>query len=459
MLFIAVTMAFLYVVRNNRARKLFLLVASYYFYAYWDWRFCGLLLIITAVNFLAGLGLKRTDHRGKRTALLVVSLVCSLGMLGFFKYFNFFVDSFQAMVAPLGLHVHTLRIILPVGISFYTFQSLSYTIDVYRRQLKATDDFWDFALFVSFFPQLVAGPIVRASDFLPQLESARSLTRSRLFLGFRQFTYGLVKKVLIADHLAMVSDFVFQNMGVFDGWTTWVGVLSYTGQIYCDFSGYTDMAIGTARAMGYDFCKNFDHPYTATTVTTFWHKWHISLSTWLRDYLYIPLGGNRKGRVRTYVNQLVTMVLGGLWHGAAWTFVFWGGFHGLALAFDKRLNLHKRLKTAALPWRFLGWAHTMLIVVVGWVFFRSQSFQAAWTCLTKMFDVVHFNEGVHWIALQFLVCVPVLAFTHAISVTRWKNLLALRANRWYTPVILFALVWLVLLFQPKEFAPFIYFQF
>ncbi|MBN2021467.1 MAG: MBOAT family protein [Pirellulales bacterium] len=457
--FLAAVLLFLLVVRGNRARKLFLLAASYYFYAYWDWRFCSLLLISTLVDFWVGQGLKATADPRRRRALLMCSLVVNLGLLGFFKYFNFFIESLQVALAPLGWRLETLDIILPVGISFYTFQTLSYTIDVYRGRLKTCDDFWDFALFVSFFPQLVAGPIVRAADFLPQLESTRPLTRERFFLGSRQFIYGLVKKVLLADQLAQVSDFTFDNLGAFDGWTTWVGVLCYAGQIYCDFSGYTDMAIGCARALGYDLCPNFNHPYVATSVTEFWRRWHISLSTWLRDYLYIPLGGNRKGVRRTYVNLMVTMLLGGLWHGAAWTFLFWGGFHGVALVIDKRLRVFDRLASAGLPAKLLGWAYTMLVVTVAWVFFRAQSFGDAWTCVREMFDVVHFGEGVHWISTRAAICLPVIVVTHAISATRWKHLPELPADRWYTPAILFFLIWLVLLFRPEAFTPFVYFQF
>lgn len=458
-LFIVVVMGFLFVVRNNRARKLFLLVCSYYFYAYWDWRFCSLLLISTFIDYFVGQQLKKTETPRRRKLLLLISLACNLGMLGFFKYFNFFIDSMQAFLEPLGWHVQTLNIILPVGISFYTFQTLSYTIDVYRRRLKTCDDFWDFALFVSFFPQLVAGPIVRASDFLPQLEECRPLSRNQFFWGFQQFVRGLVKKVLIADHLAMVSDITFDNMGAFDGWTTWIGVLCYTGQIYCDFSGYTDMAIGVAKMMGYDFCPNFNHPYVSTSITEFWRRWHISLSTWLRDYVYIPLGGNKKGPRRTYINLLLTMLLGGLWHGAAWTFVFWGFWHGAALAIDKRFNISKKVFVARRPAKFLGWAMTMMIVMVGWVFFRAPSFECAWLCLSRMFDFAHFSEGFHWISLRAILCLPILFAFHILSVTRWSHYVDLQPKRWSTPIILFFLIYLVLLFRPSGFTPFVYFQF
>jgi alginate O-acetyltransferase complex protein AlgI len=458
-LFFVVVLAFLYCVRHHRARKLFLLAASYYFYAYWDWRFSGLLLLTTVIDFWIGRQMAAASTQRTRLAYLIGSLVSNLGVLAFFKYCNFFVDSLQALLAPLGSNFHTLNILLPIGISFYTFQSMSYTIDVYRKQLKPCNDFWDFALFISFFPQLVAGPIVRASDFLPQLEKNPALTKDGFYLGFLQFMLGMVKKALIADHLGMVADFTFANLGVFDGWTTWIGVLCYAGQIYCDFSGYSDMAIGCARIMGYDLCVNFDHPYAATSITAFWHKWHISLSTWLRDYLYIPLGGNRKGPARTYVNLMLTMTLGGLWHGAAWTFVVWGVIHGMALAVDKKLRIYQRVEAAGLPVKMMGWAYTMLVVLVGWVFFRSQSFADAWTCLHAMFDVAHFNQGIHWISTRALVCLPLVVGGHLMSTTRWKTLVELPAERWYAPTTMCFMIWMVVLFRPMVFSPFVYFQF
>jgi alginate O-acetyltransferase complex protein AlgI len=458
--FFAVVFGFLLVVRRHRARKLFLLAASYYFYAYWDWRFLSLILTSTLVDYFVSLGMEKTDSSGKRRALLIVSLGCNLGILGFFKYFNFFVSSFSAFLSPLGLHLGTLQIILPIGISFYTFQTLSYTIDVYRRQLPVCRDFFDFALFVAFFPQLVAGPIVRASEFLPQLDRPLPLSWERAFLGFRQFTFGLVKKVFIADRIAMFVDGAFANAGALDGVTTWLSVLCYAVQIYCDFSGYSDMAIGLARAMGFDFRENFNHPYIATSITDFWRRWHISLSTWLRDYLYIPLGGNRKGKRRTYINLMVTMVLGGLWHGAAWTFVVWGTLHGVALAIDKwagpKIYLPERRGIKRSVEKAAGWLVTMLIVNVAWVLFRSQSFEQALLVLRQMFWI---PAGFSWHPPFALLALGVVALLEMIHASRYRNLLTLPADRWYTPVVLFSLLWLVIIFYPKEFAPFIYFQF
>ena len=460
--FLAVIGSFLLAVRHHRARKLFLLAASYYFYAWWDWRFLSLILTSTIVDYFVGRGLRRTTHPGRRKTLLVISLACNLTLLGFFKYFNFFVGSLQTLLAPTGIHLGTLSIILPVGISFYTFQTLSYTIDVYRNKIEPTDDFPDFALFVAFFPQLVAGPIIRASVFLPQLGTPRRLTWTRGLEGFRQFSMGLFKKVFIADRIAVFVDGVFENAGLFDGPTTWLAVLCYAVQIYCDFSGYSDMAIGTARALGYDFPPNFNYPYVARSVTDFWRRWHISLSTWLRDYLYIPLGGNRKGPRRTYLNLMITMLLGGLWHGAAWPFVFWGGLHGGALAVNKWLDSRRPRLHVDEPSRrwtgFAGWGVTMLIVMVAWVFFRSahSGFGQALVLLDRMF--VHMG-GVAWYHPFSIFALVLVGLGHVLQITRLAYLRDLPVTRGYTPVVCFLLVWLVLIFANSGFTPFIYFQF
>ena len=462
MIFLGAVIAFLVLVGNHRARKLFLLVASYYFYAYWDWRFLSLIFASTLIDYCVGQCLKRTTAQARRKFLLLVSLVCNLGLLGFFKYFNFFVESMQAMLAPLGWHVGSLNILLPVGISFYTFQSLSYTIDVYRGKIKCCDDFLDFALFVSFFPQLVAGPIVRASVFLKQLETPRYLTWRRTAEGFRQFTIGLFKKAFIADRIAVFVDGVFGNAGVFDGPTTWLAVMCYAIQIYCDFSGYSDMAIGAARMLGYDIPVNFKYPYIARSVTDFWRRWHISLSTWLRDYLYIPLGGNRKGPRRTCINIMITMVLGGLWHGAAWTFVFWGAMHGVALVVTRWVSARLGTPSANGVTRgFMaagGWLVTMLVVLVALVFFRSAEggFPQAFRILERMFVNL---RGVSWHHPFAIFALVLMALTHALQATRWAHWRTLPITKWYTPAMLFLMLWLVIVFPASGFRPFIYFQF
>ncbi len=441
---------------RNTARKFLLLIASYYFYAYWDWRFLSLIWISTIVDYVVGAQLGRTRASGRRKALLMVSLAVNLGLLGFFKYFNFFIESFTPIVQAVGFNPGTLEIILPVGISFYTFQTLSYTIDIYRGQLKPHRSMLDFALFVAFFPQLVAGPIVRAAHFLPQLLESKPLTRDNFYVGFQRFTYGLFKKVFIADRLAMFSDHVFANAGAYDCPSTWLAAAAYSLQIYFDFSGYSDMAIGAARIMGYDLGANFSFPYLSKSPREFWRRWHISLSTWVRDYIYIPLGGNRKGPVRTYVNLMVSMLLCGLWHGAAWTFVAWGGLHGLALLGNRIISGGNNGSRSGFA-GFLYWTGTMLFVVVGWVLFRSESFGKAALMLGQMFWP---HDGVNWLYpfVPFILLGTLIV--HLLEKHgAWQRLLLPESARWYSPAILFSLLWLVAVFYPEGFKPFIYFQF
>jgi alginate O-acetyltransferase complex protein AlgI len=309
--------------------------------------------------------------------LLTASLVANLGVLALFKYADFFILSLRGMLSSMGIHtnLHTLSIILPIGISFHTFQTMSYTIDVYRGKIKAVRSLSDFALFVAFFPQLVAGPIVKACDFLPQLATEKRFNWSALEAGIVLFMVGLTKKLLIADQLATLVDPVFADPTRYVTRDLWLAMFCYGGQIYCDFSGYTDMAIAAASMLGFHLPRNFANPYLAVGLTDFWHRWHISLSSWLREYLYIPLGGSRGGRLLTYRNLMITMLLGGLWHGASWTFVVWGGIHGAALIVSKLVHrggdgepsfFEKYARTAG------GWIITLLIVHIAWVFFRCQ---------------------------------------------------------------------------------------
>ncbi|MEM7230001.1 MAG: MBOAT family O-acyltransferase, partial [Planctomycetota bacterium] len=315
-----------------RVRNCIILAASYYFYGSWDYRFLSLIVISTLIDYACGRMLNvrtmqdQPPARSRRDrAVLAVSLCSNLGILGFFKYFDFFVTSTSAMLEELGVtvHVSTLNIILPVGISFYTFQTLSYTIDLYRGKVRTEDSLLNFAVYVAYFPQLVAGPIERARHLLPQVQSPHAVDWAQLNSGFFLIGWGLFKKVVIADNIAVIVDLVFASE-TNTGLSTVLGVYAFAIQIYCDFSGYVDIARGAARCMGFDLMQNFNLPYFATNPSDFWRRWHISLSTWLRDYLYIPLGGSKCGRTRTYINLMLTMVLGGLWHGAAWTFVVWG---------------------------------------------------------------------------------------------------------------------------------------
>ena len=316
--------------RQNDSRKIWLLICSYIFYAAWNWKFVFLLMASSALDYVVGLMMTRSKTRGARRAWLIVSLCGNLGTLAFFKYFNFFISSAAGLLEWLGLpaSVHTLNIIIPVGVSFYTFHSMSYTIDVYRGKIRAVSSLLDVACFIGFFPQMVAGPIVRASAFLPQLQSLRKFSDVDVRGALVLFLTGFIKKACIADAVAPFADRYFAAPENFTAASAWVGVLSYAIQIYCDFSGYTDMAIACARLLGYELPINFRFPYFARNISDFWHRWHISLSSWLRDYLYIPLGGNRGPRWFIYRNIMITMLLGGLWHGGAWTFVIWGGLHG-----------------------------------------------------------------------------------------------------------------------------------
>lgn len=442
---------------RRRLRNGFLLAASYYFYAYWDYRFCALLLTSTLVDFFVAGRMDVCHAPGRRRAWLIVSLAVNLGILGFFKYANFFIDSARPLVEALGLHASTLNVILPVGISFYTFQTLSYTIDVYRGRLRPSSSLLDFALYVAFFPQLVAGPIVRASSLLPQLAVVPGYRRRRMYNGFQQLLRGAVKKVVIADRLAESVDVVFAGVDLYSSVTVWMAVIAYAGQIYYDFSGYSDMATGIARMLGYRFPANFRHPYLATSMSHFWHRWHITLSTWLRDYLYIPLGGSRGSQRATERNLMLTMGLGGLWHGAAITYVLWGGWHGVALVIE-RSHFAAWRRTAAT----LRWVGVMFVVLMGWVLFRSpdwatslQVYERLWVPFLSSPDSRH----IVWLPPLTLLMIVIMVLEHAAWSTRLRCCMRLPAGAWYSPVATAAMVWMLLLYAPRDFRPFVYFQF
>ncbi|MEM8934739.1 MAG: MBOAT family O-acyltransferase, partial [Acidobacteriota bacterium] len=381
-LFFAVVFAVSWSVPRDRPRKAVLLAASYLFYAGWDWRFLGLILLSTAVDFVVSRAIHAAPERSSaRRRWLVLSLVTNLGILATFKYLGFFVDSARAGLHALGVTVAdpALSIVLPVGISFYTFQTLSYTIDVFRGRLDPVRNVLDFALFVAFFPQLVAGPIVRAAHFLPQLARRPRLGEVAGRRWLTLFLIGFVKKACVADGVAPHVEQVFSAPDAFAASAVWLAVALYAIQIYCDFSGYSDMAIACAGLLGYDLGPNFRFPYLASSVADFWRRWHISLSTWLRDYLYIPLGGSRGTRWATTRNLMLTMLLGGLWHGAAWTFVAWGALHGVALAVHRgwRRLVEQRVPTITLPpvvTRTASTALTLWVVACGWILFRAESF-------------------------------------------------------------------------------------
>lgn len=393
---------FLYwiVAKNLTVRNVLILVASYTFYGWWDWRFLFLIAISTLVDFWVAKAMQKQENNRKRKQLLVISLLVNLGFLVYFKYTNFFIETFVDSFRLFGkeLEVSTLNIILPVGISFYTFQTLSYTIDVYRKQLKPTNNLLAFGAFVSFFPQLVAGPIERASHLLPQFYKTYKFDYKLVKSGLLLMAFGLFKKMVIADRAALYVNEVYNNVDDYGGVGYAYATLLFAFQIYCDFSGYSDIAIGLGRTMGFDLMKNFDSPYISKSLTEFWRRWHISLSTWFRDYLYIPLGGSRIGKFRTYLNIFIVFVVSGMWHGAAMTFIIWGAIHGVILMIEKgtyqvrkrvfdKLGLQKNNFSNHL---FFG-TIIFFVVNIAWVFFRANSLGDSFQIITGFFN--NFNPG------------------------------------------------------------------
>lgn len=367
--------------KNVKLQNVLLLLASYVFYGWWDWRFLSLIAFSTIVDYSLGFLIDKNEGK-KRKIYLICSIVANLSLLGFFKYFNFFIESWVNLWKMFGyeMPVSTLNIILPVGISFYTFQTMSYSIDVYRKQIKPTKSFIAFATFVSLFPQLVAGPIERASNLIPQLIKARSWSHTKFKEGFFQICVGFFRKVVVADSIAVLIDGIYNEPDIHNASSILMAVVLYSFQIYFDFSGYSDIAIGTAKLLGFEFKQNFNLPYFSSSITEFWRRWHISLSSWLRDYLYIPLGGNRKGVKIQYRNLFITMLLGGLWHGSSWNFVIWGAIHGAFLATEKKFRLVPK------QYKLVNNLLIFVLVTLVWIFFRSESFADTATIVSKLFS-------------------------------------------------------------------------
>ena len=376
-------------------QNLLLLGASYIFYAWWDWRFLSLIIISSVIDYVAGLSIHKATTDKQRKFWLMVSLVANLGFLSIFKYYNFFAESFTQAVSLFGWEPNdlTVNIILPVGISFYTFQTLSYTIDIYRGSFKPTTSVLSFFTYIAFFPQLVAGPIERASNLLPQIEKKRTFNKEWFNEGILQIFIGLFRKIVIADTLATYVDTIYADPSLYNSSTVFLATFFYAFQIYFDFAGYSDIAIGTAKVMGFKFHQNFNLPYFSKSLTEFWRKWHISLSFWLRDYLYISLGGNRKGIKITYRNLMITMLLGGLWHGSSWNFIIWGGIHGLVLSIEKYIKSDSRFNFLN-RFAFLGYPLTFFIVLISWVFFRATTLETAITAIKK---ILIFKGGIPFI--------------------------------------------------------------
>jgi alginate O-acetyltransferase complex protein AlgI len=454
------------VIRNYFWEKIFLLIASFAFYMSWSIPFGFLLLATSLVDYFVGVGLGRIEEPRQRKWLLVASIVANLGVLAFFKYTNFILANVSAGLSLVGVSAPAWRfdIILPAGISFFTFQSMTYTIETYRRNVKPCHTPSDFLLFVSFFPQLLAGPINRAKDLLPQFAQRVRARAVDFESGLLQFGIGAVKKLVISDQIAGQVDLIFSAPGRFDAFTLLQGAIGYAIQIYCDFSGYSDMAIGSARMLGFKFMENFQMPYSSTSITEFWRRWHISLSSWFRDYLYIPLGGNRKGEVRTYVNLLITMLLCGLWHGASWNFVVWGGLHGIALSVHRIwkgaevFSTSERSLPIRIAWDILSRSITLFIVLIGWIFFRAQTLPDAWGIISRLFTWS--TAGEHVFSPFIWPALLAVTVTH-LFVYKDRNIaLELPKKGMFIRVVGYsAILLLIVCLGATDSAPFIYFQF
>jgi alginate O-acetyltransferase complex protein AlgI len=465
-LFLPVVLLGYHLLPGRRARYAFLLAASWFFYLSWNPRFLWVILFTTAVDYAAGRLIEAAPTPARRRFWLAASLVSNLGLLAFFKYTNFFLTNSAGLLRQCGWPVPewTVSVILPLGISFHTFQGISYTLDVYRGKIRAVRSFVDFALFVAFFPQLVAGPIVRAVDFLPQMVTPPRVTPVQAMEGLHWFLVGMFKKVLLADRLAQFVDPVFAHPAAYDAVTHRWAVLAYAAQIYCDFSGYSDIAIGCAKWFGFELPENFRFPYLAGNIADFWRRWHISLSTWLRDYLYIGLGGNRRGTARTYLNLLLTMTLCGLWHGASWNCILWGLYNGVLLALHR---LYDHALTGR-PWadRLRGYPAFRLgsilgmvfLVASGWVLFRGESWAGCWLLERSLLGWGP-AAGTHWVPAWVPLLVGMVAAGHLISGLRGRRCGLLELPPLLRAATYLVAVVLVVAFGPGATRAFIYFQF
>ncbi|HUS00403.1 MAG TPA: MBOAT family O-acyltransferase [Chitinophagaceae bacterium] len=470
-----------------KVKKINLLIASYIFYAAWNPPFILLLWLATIVDFFVGRALYREENIAKKRMLLVISLIGNLGMLIFFKYGGFLLENFTTLVNAAGIYYRPAKpnIILPAGISFYTFTTLCYTIDMYKKRSKPVKTMLDFSLFVAFFPHLVAGPIVRPPQLVPQFETPRTASQKQLLEGFMLLSLGLFMKVVLADGMLSASaDTVFGSTGKILSLDAWAGVLAFSGQIFFDFAGYSTCAVGAALCLGFVLPQNFLYPYSAIGFSDFWKRWHITLSTWLRDYLYIPLGGNRKGNIRTYVNLMLTMLLGGLWHGASWTFVVWGGLHGFYLMIERffkdraisntgmspvigapepvlvKASLAPAIMANKTVKNFFLALLTFFLINVTWVFFRSATFTQSWEMLKSMFGQT--NDGVA--LLSTLAIIKIGVIITLMVVVHWlmrdtRLLIVASKLPWWLTAIIWSVIVLLIIISQESSSSFIYFQF
>ena len=466
-LFVGFAGIYLLLRRTTTLRILYVIAFSIYFYYKSSGIYFLLLLFAAISDYLIGNAISRTEDKTTKKRWVALSVIINLGMLGYFKYTNFFIEMANGLMGAGFLDFQ--NIFLPVGISFFVFQSMSYTIDIYRGQIRPLEHWIDYVFYLSFFPQLVAGPIVRAKDFIPQIRRPLFVSREMFGTAIGLIVIGLLKKAIISDYISLnFVDRIFDEPALYSGFECLMGIYGYALQIYCDFSGYSDMAIGIALLLGFRFPKNFDAPYKAATITEFWRRWHISLSSWLRDYLYISLGGNRKGKVRTYINLIITMVLGGLWHGAAVRFVLWGALHGVALA------LHK-MWLAIVPWakangkdmnplsRVLGTILTFHIVCLGWLLFRAEDMQSVYLMLYQILHsfntsiIPQFVLGYKEVLALIVIGYGMHFMPSAIDGDMQRKVA--NASFWWQVALLVIVAWCVMQIKSSDIQPFIYFQF
>lgn len=455
--------------KNLKLQNLFLLISSYFFYSCWDWKFLFLLAFSTILDYISGLKIYNSNTQIKKKIWLIISVSINLGFLGFFKYYNFFIESFADLIQKLGFTAHysTLNIILPVGISFYTFHGLSYVFDIYNKKIKPSHNWIEYALFVSFFPLLVAGPIERATHLLPQIEKPRKFNYELAVSGLKQILWGLFKKIVIADNCAKAVNLIFNSYESQSGGTLFLGAILFSFQIYGDFSGYSDIALGSGKLLGIKLIKNFNYPYFSRSIAEFWRRWHISLSSWFKDYLYIPLGGSKGGTIKRIRNTFIIFLVSGFWHGANWTFILWGGLNALfilpSIIFKtNRNNMDIVAKGKILPnfKEFFQIVYTFLLASFAWIFFRSESLSQAFSYINKMFNSIHLPD----VSIFNLSLFPLLLLliivewkgrenNYAIEKLFYKSKTCIRWSFYYFLIIL------MLVFGQKNSQEFIYFQF
>ncbi|OFY66276.1 MAG: acyltransferase [Bacteroidetes bacterium RIFCSPLOWO2_02_FULL_36_8] len=456
---------------NRKFQNLLIVLSSFFFYGFWDWRFLNLLLASILIDYFVAILIEKTDVPSKRKVLLFTSLFFNLGLLGFFKYYNFFIDNFCEAFTFFGnpINKSSLQIILPVGISFYTFQTLSYTLDVYRRKINSTNDFIAFAAYVSFFPQLVAGPIERASNLLPQFFKNRTFDYSKAVDGLKQMLWGFIKKMVIADNCAVFANDIFNHSADYSGSTLLLGAVFFAFQIYGDFSGYSDIAIGCARLFGFDLMKNFNFPYFSRDIAEFWRRWHISLTTWFRDYVYVPLGGSRASTWTKIRNTLIVFLLSGFWHGANWTFIVWGALNALfflplLLSNKNRQNLGTVAEGKKFPSfkEFTGMLTTFLLVLVGWIFFRAENISHAIEIFSEIFSssILYIPE----LPRKVFLLAPLISILLVIEWIGRNNPYPIyeTAKRWhwfFRWTFYAVLIFILGMYMHTSETPFIYFQF